>query len=90
MTTPSRSIAQAGLEVLNGSWRHPSAFTSPHQLVHLALREKARRHRALVRFLMDAGAWGAAAAGRAAMLEGGEKVAAAVRLCELQVRPALF
>ncbi|CAM9379052.1 unnamed protein product [Scytosiphon promiscuus] len=46
----------AGLEVLNGSWRHPSAFTSPHQLVHLALREKARRHRALLRFLLDAGA----------------------------------
>ncbi|CAN0227562.1 unnamed protein product, partial [Hapterophycus canaliculatus] len=74
----------AALEVLNGSWRHPSAFTSPHQLVHLALREKARRHRALLRFLLDAGAWGAARAGRAALAEGGEKIAAASRLCELQ------
>ncbi|CAM9684554.1 unnamed protein product, partial [Ectocarpus sp. 6 AP-2014] len=75
---------QAGLEVLNGSWRHPSAFASPHQLVHLALREKARRQRALVRVLLDAGAWGASSVGRAALSECGEKVAAASRLCELQ------
>eukprot|EP00752_Nemacystus_decipiens_P010372 g9242.t1 len=78
------AIVEAGLEVLNGSWRHPSAFTSPQQLVHLALEEKARRHRALVRFLMDAGAWGSAATGRAALAEGGEKIAAAARLCQLQ------
>lgn len=39
---------------------------------------------------MDAGAWGAAAAGRAALLEGGEKVAAAARLCELQVWSVAF
>ncbi|CAB1098719.1 unnamed protein product [Ectocarpus sp. CCAP 1310/34] len=78
------AIVRAGLEVLNGSWRHPSAFASPHQLVHLALREKARRQRALVRVLMDAGAWGALSVGRAALSECGEKVAAASRLCELQ------
>ncbi|CAN0544170.1 unnamed protein product, partial [Laminaria digitata] len=75
---------QAGRKVLNGSWRYSAALAPPHQLVHLALRDKGRRFRALVRFLYDAGAWGVASAGRAALAEGGEKIAAAARLCELR------
>lgn len=72
-------------ELLNSGWVQPAAFQSRVQLAHLALREKARRHRALVRFLLDTGAWGVASNGRAAVAEAGEKIAAAGRLCELQV-----
>lgn len=39
-----------------------------------------------MRVLLDSGAWGGASSGHAALAEGGEKIAAAARLCELQVR----
>lgn len=72
--------------MVNRDWKHPASFSSRDQLAHLAIREKARRHRSLVRSLLDSGTWGSVCAGRAALAEGGEKIAAAARFCELQVR----
>lgn len=83
---PPSPLQQAGREVLNSSWRYSAALAPSLGLVPFALRDKGRRFRALVRFLYDAGAWGVASAGRPALAEGGEKIAAAVSLCELRVR----